>query len=283
MIMKKGFTLVELLAVIGLMGLMGAIAIGGYSAVVRGMSDRAALDAAKGIVDAARQRANLDRKKTYVFLFDEVVKVDSEMSAGIVNGLAIAVRPVGRVSAVVGDLICDEFGDLAGTYASLGSEDGSSESEMESSASTMRLYSIAHKNYALVMEGVFKTSSQVNRTLETEDDSSSGSGDSGSGVAGEDWVNRSFYYYGFKKVGGDATFNAGEEYGQEFAVVRLPPGYTFSGSVQMSGASSLGQKFLRVVELPPTGNVSPGVMIYRRKPNGDFESIGSTTQIEDGE
>lgn len=280
MTMKKGFTLVELLAVIGLMGLMGAIAIGGYSAVVRGMSDRAALDAAKGIIDAARQRANLDRKKTYVYLSDEVVKVDSEMSAGIVNGVAIAVRPVGRVSAVVGDLICDEFGDLANTYASLSAEEGSSDSEMEASASTMKLYSIPQKDFALVKEGVFKTSVQVNRTLETPDGDSD---ETSTGVSGEDWVNRSFYYYGFKRVGGGATFSAGDEYGQEFAVARLPPGYTFSSSVQMSGASNLGQQGGRIIELNPTDNASPGVTVYRRRPDGNFESIGSTTQIEDGE
>lgn len=280
MTMKKGFTLVELLAVIGLMGLMGAIAIGGYSAVVRGMSDRAALDAAKGIIDAARQRANLDRKKTYVYLFDEVVKVDSEISAGIVNGVAIAVRPVGRVSAVVGDLICDEFGDLANTYASLSAEEGSSDSEMEASASTMKLYSIPQKDFALVKEGVFKTSVQVNRTLETPDGDSD---ETATGVSGEDWVNRGFYYYGFKRVGGGATFSAGDEYGQEFAVARLPPGYTFSSSVQMSGAGNLGQQGGRIIELNPTDNASPGVTVYRRRPDGNFESIGSTTQIEDGE
>lgn len=280
MTMKKGFTLVELLAVIGLMGLMGAIAIGGYSAVVRGMSDRAALDAAKGIIDAARQRANLDRKKTYVYLFDEVVKVDSEMSAGIVNGVAIAVRPVGRVSAVVGDLICDEFGDLANTYASLSAEEGSSDSEMEASASTMKLYSIPQKDFALVKEGVFKTRPQNNNTLETPDGDSD---ETATGVSGEDWVNRSFYYYGFKRVGGGATFSAGDEYGQEFAVARLPPGYTFSSSVQMSGAGNLGQQGGRIIELDPTDNASPGVTVYRRRPDGNFESIGSTTQIEDGE
>ncbi len=280
MTMKKGFTLVELLAVIGLMGLMGAIAIGGYSAVVRGMSDRAALDAAKGIIDAALQRAQLDRKNTYVYLYDEVVKVDSDMSAGIVNGVAIAVRPVGRVSAVVGDLICDEFGDLANTYASLSAEEGSSDSEMEASASTMKLYSIPQKDFALVKEGVFKTSVQVNRTLETPDGDSD---ETATGVSGEDWVNRGFYYYGFKRVGGGATFSAGDEYGQEFAVARLPPGYTFSSSVQMSGASNLGQQGGRIIELNPTDNASPGVTVYRRRPDGNFESIGSTTQIEDGE
>ena len=281
MIMKKGFTLVELLAVIGLMGLMGAMAIGGYSAVVRGMSDRAALDAAKGILDSARQRANLDRKTTYVYLFDEVMKVDSEMSAGLVTGVAIAVRPVGRISAVLQGIYCDEFADLNRTYASLETESGDSDSESEAKASTMRLYSISQKDFAIVKEGVFRVGPQMNDTLETADE---GSSSSTSGVEGEEFAKEKFYYYGFKPAdGGNATFAAGEEYGQEFAVARLPPGYTFAQSVSMSSASNLGQHRVGVIEIKPTETSSPAVTVYRRRPDGQFESIGSTSQVKDGE
>jgi prepilin-type N-terminal cleavage/methylation domain-containing protein len=289
MIMKRGFTLVELLAVIGLMGLMAAMAIGGYSAVVRGMSDRAALDAAKGLADSALQRASLDRKKTYVYLFDEVIKVDSEMSPGVVTGLAIAVRPVGRITAVAEDLFCDEFGDLNNTYAALDSEEGSSQSEMEANASTMRLYSIAQKDFAVVQEGVFRYGPQMNATLETattgSGSGSSGSSSSQSGTEGaeEKWVNEKFYFYGFKKVGGGATFDVGQEYGQEFAVTRLPPGYTFSQSVQMNSAANLGQHKVSVIDISPTDGAAPAITVYRRRPDGVFESIGTTTQVKDGE
>lgn len=285
--MKKGFTLVELLAVIGLMGLMGAMAIGGYSAVVRGMSDRAALDAAKGLVDAARQRANLDRKKVHVYLFNEVLKLDSDMSAGIASGVAIAVRPVGRVSAIRDNLICDEFGDLNGTYASLDSETSdSSSSGVSSGGATTRLYNMRTGNFAIVKDGVFLTSPHSNRTLETpeSESSSSSSASEDSGIEGEDWKDRDFSYYGFEKVDGDADFRAGEEYGQEFAVARLPPGYVFSQSVTMSGASSLGQQQVGTpLVISPDATSSPSITVYRRRPDGQFESIGSTSQVKDGE
>ena len=86
--MKKAFSLVELLVVIGIMGMMATLAISSYTSLTRGMNDRAALDLGKSVAEAALQRAKLDRKNTYLYLFDEVIKLDSEMSAGIVAGVA---------------------------------------------------------------------------------------------------------------------------------------------------------------------------------------------------
>lgn len=265
--MKRGFTLVELMLVVGLMGMMSVIAINSYSAVTRGMSDRAALDVAKSLADAALQRAQLDRSNTYLYLFNEVRKTDSDMSAGIVSGVAIAVRPVGRITMVPeGDLFCDEFGDLNQTFKALDDEgDRQSESEKEQSSSTIRLYSIANRNFATVQEGVYSY-------LVNEEDLQEDGGKP-----------RQWRVYGFKKVSGDATFKVGDQYGQEFAVTRLPPGYAFSGAVSMSGASSLGQRMVgSPIEIKPTDSSAPSVQVYARRPNGTFESIGSTSQVKDG-
>ena len=68
--MKRGFTLIELLVVIGIMGMLATVSIGGYSAVTRGMAERGALDAATGIAEAALQRAQIDRSRTYLFIFN---------------------------------------------------------------------------------------------------------------------------------------------------------------------------------------------------------------------
>ena len=270
--MRKGFTLVELLAVMGLMGLMAAIAIGGYSAVVRGMSDRAALDAAKGLADAALQRAIIDGKRTQIYLFDEVIKVDSDMSAGIVNGLAIAVRPVGRISAKVGDLLCDEFGDLNRAYGV--TQSGEEEGDVTETSSSMRLYNIKQESYAVVKQYVAKAA--VDETVMESTASN-----------GETWNTKSFVTYGFQpdqeSSDGGATFEAGQEYGQEFSVVRLPAGYTFSSNVSLSGAGSLGQRKVKVITVLPTATVSPSIDVYRRRPDGNFERIGSTTSTKDGE
>ena len=64
--MKKAFSLLELLVVIGIMGMMATLAISSYTSLTRGMNDRAALDLGKSVAEAALQRATRDRQNTYL-------------------------------------------------------------------------------------------------------------------------------------------------------------------------------------------------------------------------
>lgn len=259
--MKRGFTLIELLVVIGIMGMLAMISIGGYSAMTRGMSERAALDAVSGIIETAIQRAQIDRSRTHLFLFDDVMRVDSDLEAGIVCGVAIAVRPVGRISRVVGDLYCDEFGDLNQSYASL-DEEGETSGEQEQSAASVRIYNLrSGGEITTVREGVFCDNDNPGDDL-------------------EDGKPQLIKAYGFKKIGG-ASFNVGDEYGQEFAVIRLPPGYTFSRSVTMSSSSDLGMKLVDRRTIDATGGGATGgntpsvsaIPVYSRRPDGTFQQI----------
>ena len=279
--MRKAFTLVELLVVVGLMGLMATIAIGSYSAITRGMKNRAALDAVKTLLDAAVQRANLDRAKVQVYLFDEVLKFDSEMSAGIGAGVAIAVRPIGRVTLVPETgFYCDEFADLRHIYGALAEADeNQTEQDREKSASAIRIYNLRTKDYVSVLEGVNEyTLNDVDLEDEIRRENSPNPGD---GDSMREWT-----VYGFKKAAngeGDATFKVGDQYGQEFAVTRLPPGYFFGSSVQMSAVTDLGQRKVDVLEILPTDRNPPLVSVYWRRPDGALESIGNIGQAKDGE
>lgn len=268
--MKKAFTLLELLVVVGLLGLMSTIALGSYSAITRGMNDRAALDAAKSLADAVLQRAQLDRTPTYIYLFNEVTKLDSDMSAGIACGVAVAVRPIGRITHVPeSGFYCDEFADLDDTFDSLEEDDDpASQGEKEKEATTFfRLYNIAQKEFTTVQEGVFAY--EIN-----DQDLESGKP-------------MTLTIHGFKVGKGEssgATFNVGDQYGQEFMVTRLPPGYVFSSSVSMTGTSDLGRRQVgSVITVNPTDGSSPNIQIYARRPNGSFESIGGTSSAKDGE
>ena len=268
--LRRGFTLIELMLVIALMGIMGTLAVGGYSAVTRGMSERAALATARSLAEAALQRAQIDQAQTYVFLFDEVLRPDTDTSVGVVQGVAIAVRACGRVTEVADGLVCDEFGDLERSFKSLVDEDDSeteSEEKQKAAVSTMRIYNLRSRDSAEVEEGV---RSYVVTDTDLEED---GDKDKETAVR---WK-----VYGFKKVSG-ADFKVGDAYGQEFAVTRLPPGYTFSSSVSMSSSSDIGQKSAGAVTVVRPGDSSaPSLTVYARRPNGSFESIGSTGSVKD--
>ena len=279
--MRKAFTLVELLVVVGLMGLMSTIAIGSYSGITRGMRDRAALDAAKTFLEAAVQRANIDRTKVQVYLFDEVLKLDSEMSAGVGAGVAIAVRPIGRITLVPeSGFYCDEFADLDQVYGSLADADEEqTEQDREQSATTVRIYNLRTKGYVSVLEGVNAyTISDYDLEAEIRSEASENPGAADS--------MREWKVYGFKRAKngeGDASFSVGDQYGQEFAVTRLPPGYFFGQNVKMSSTTDLGQKQVRCLEILPTDRNPPLLTVYRRRPDGNLEDIGNIGQAKDGE
>lgn len=262
--MGRAFTLVELLVVIGIMGMLATVSIGGYAALTRGMSERGALDAAAGIAEAALQRAQIDRTKTYLFLFNEVTRIDSDDQVGIVCGVAIAVRPTGRFTRVAGGELYDEFGDLNLSYNALDEEgESESEGEQQASAAAMRIYNLRTKDVATVREGVY-----IGRVTEPDLEENGGTG-------------RDVAAYGFRRIDG-ATFQVGDEYGQEFAVMRLPPGYTFSSSVQMGATTDLGLKRVGSVEIiNPTDSAAPSLTVYSRRPDGSFQPVGQTSQAKD--
>ena len=273
--MKKGFTLIELLLVVGLMAMMATLAISSYSALTRGMSDRAAIDVTKSIERAAVERARLDGKKTYIFLFDEVTKLDTEMSAGSCQGLIVAVRAGGRISAVSGNCYGDEFG--LEKMAEVSSRHQQRKND-ERNATTRRLYNIATRNYANVYEGNF-TIPLILPDLEGEDSTENGNADS----ENNEGVDREMTIYGFEKKDGDATFKVGDLYGQEFAISRMPPNYIFGSQVNMKSTANLRQNFVRMIEIESTSDAIPDIKIYHRKPDGSFQSIGSTSMTKDGD
>lgn len=282
--MKKGFTLVELLLVIGIMAVMGTIAVTSYSAATRGMADRAALDAAKSIADAALERARLDRTRTYLYCFNEVTSIDDDLDTGSAQGLLVAVRATGRITAVDNDCYYDEFNLERIESTTEFEEDeaisggGGSDAENRENATITRIYRLAsgasaQSGFMSVYEGNFSMEIDV---PEPEAELNP----SGNSPSGTDRLT----IYGYKKVNGGeggAQFEVGDLYGKEFAVTRLPPNYTFSQNVRMESRTDLGQSIVKVVEVKPEDE-SVVLEIFHRLPNGEFKSIGTTQQAEKG-
>jgi len=261
--MKRAFTLLELLTVIAIMGILGTVSIGGYQAITRGMNERAALDVARNIADTARQRANLDRCRTYLFLYNEVQSLTTDEEPGQVCGLAIAVKGAGRISGLDGtDKWLDEFGDLDKKFRAM-EKDGEelTEDEMKQKAGKFRLFKLTNEGkYAIVRDGV--VSSLTEKDL-------------------EDGQTHQYRRFGYEKISGNISFSVGEEYGKEFGVVRLPKGFVFSSSVNMKSETDLGLHFVKGYVIDWGKTDSEDLEVYAQRPDGNFKKIGSTRNLKD--
>lgn len=232
--MKRAFTLVELMVVIGIMAMLGGISVGGYRAVVRGMEERAALEAGSSIVRLAYQRALIDRRLTAIRFWNETVRSETDIDTAMVVGKAIAIRRYGRISRIEGQALVDEFGDLERSYPT---------NDVNNAAGTSAdrvLYNLSdpqNVKWSAVADAV----EQVDRPdlLLT------------SGSTPQ--IRR----FGFIKTGkGDANWKVGDVYGLEFATLTLPKGYIFEGNFSTSTEDPVRE--IGVMSFDEHGNVKSG-------------------------
>ena len=83
---KSGFTILELIAVIGIVAVIGTAVVGGFSGMMRAVSERNAKDSVRRALNLARQEACVDGNDVYFYTVD-------------VNRYAI-VRKAGTVTSV---------------------------------------------------------------------------------------------------------------------------------------------------------------------------------------
>lgn len=125
---RGGFSLVELVVVIGLMALLSTISIGGYFAASRGMAARGVVQDTASIIRQAMQTCLIDQVPTAVLFCNRRQNQKSE--DGEAYGTAIAIKMAGRISYVAtggktaagqalpvgGGLLVDEFADWNQSY-----------------------------------------------------------------------------------------------------------------------------------------------------------------------
>ena len=119
--LRAGFTLVELIVVIGLMAMLATVSTGGYFAVQRGMAARGAVQDTASLVRFAMQTCLIDQVPTAVLFMN--FRSDRANNGGDAYGRAIAIRMTGRISYVAsggqtaqggtvsGGMLVDEFAD----------------------------------------------------------------------------------------------------------------------------------------------------------------------------
>ncbi|MCR5413895.1 MAG: type II secretion system GspH family protein [Kiritimatiellae bacterium] len=249
---RGGFTLLELLLVIGIMAFMGAMAVGGYQTMRRGMENRSVMQSVNHFIRAAYQRAQIDRQPVAVYFWNETQRVDSPTEPPIAVGKAVAVRRAGRFTRVIGDYLIDEFGDLRFNRLIL-----SADEEDEDSGNTG---SSGKGNGVFVYPMNGDEGNQVKRT--TVDEMTVKKPDTAF-IDGRQ-VSIDTYAYYVQNPGG-IQWKAGDAYGFEFADLTLPNNYIF------------GKDWSRNISSPVKGE---SIMRFNVSSGGSAVSSGTGDTIE---
>ena len=258
--MQRGFTLIELIVVIGLMALLSTISIGGYFAASRGMAARGVMQDTASIIRQAMQVCLIDQVPTAVLFSNR--RLGKREDGGEAYGTAVAIKMAGRISYIAnsgktstgkslpggGGMLVDEFADWNQSYPMDASDSGKQRA--------VRLYQMSSPQGHKLKQGVKQCSSLmcawVGYTQMEADYLIS------AGMTVEDWCsqnhrdakgNKSYAGIGYdngndcrwglpfhpdNKGLGKSAWHVGDAYGVEIASLDLPKNYIF-GSTPPNG------------------------------------------------
>ena len=240
---RRAFTLIELMVVVGIMAFLGVAATGGYNALQRGMAERGATAVATSLLQAAKERALVDRSPAVVFCFNRMLRKATDDDPAIYVGEAVAVRRAGRITRVQGKFLFDEFADLCNSYDV--EEDQGALAERRG----MKLWrfddrEMSDMRYSIVADAVFRTQVQgvsfeewSNGLAGTAPTGGGSSGSKGQNVGQNIGVNQGsssfmidcYAFYNLNQSAFEPSgWTIGDGYGFEFANVQLPHNYIFS-------------------------------------------------------
>lgn len=277
--MKRGFTLLELLVVVAIMGLMGTAAVGGYRQMRRGMEERRVVDNVSKFLTLAAERAQIDRQPVSVFYWNEMLREETDDEPEILVGKAVAVRRSGRITMIVNGCLIDEYGDFEQyEYDKAEGKEKYNLSNQANDHQKKRMYRMDDLSVCTYSEvssiPVCATPSRPmecyvsSNPFETLDNLGAGGGNQGTMV-----------FFGYK--GSISGWQVGSSYGFEFQRIELPHDYVFDSGLP-SGISSPGSIAVRSFTLQSdseTANI--GIQARRQGAGGNVVSrpIG-TAKVE---
>lgn len=273
---RRAFTLVELLVVIGLMGLLATISIGGYFAATRGMAARGAMQDTASLIRQAMQTCLIDQVPTAVLFVNRRLN-DSEKE-GEAYGTAIAVKMAGRISYIAnngtlvngsgcGPILIDEFSDWNQSYSTDSAASGSKQNGF-------RLYRMfgSDSGYDALSKGWKNCSSLMGNYV--------GYYDFGSefmvtaGIKLEDWCNENDKIASKNKSYSGTSYDNGNSYrwglpfhpnndGLSVSAWRIGDGYGVEiGSLDLPKSYIYGRTPPRGVAIEAAGSPSQGVLVF---------------------
>jgi type IV pilus assembly protein PilE len=253
---RRGFSLMELLAVMAIMGILATVAVTGYFSAVRSMTRRRAVANFVATLQQARQRACIDGVRMAVVCYPE-----SAQSSTPQANLYVVCKALGRVTSVSGSQIGDEFTPLDTIF---GKASTAKETAGDYAFGSRRIYNLSSDTAGYIeVEGMVKP------------------GDSGfleSGMTGDQLstTNRTLLWC-FVSGGGanTANFQIGDLYGIEASPVASlpkniyfgteatlmfkPDGSTVGGSVIINDQSVKGQtKPIATITVDSNGGITGG-------------------------
>ena len=257
---RSGFTILELIAVIGIIAVIGTAVIGGFSGMMKGVARRSAIDSVRRSLNLARQEACVDGNDTYLYPVD-------------VNRYAI-VRKAGTISKVTGKpsslnnlnlgdgitWIQDDFADLSGSTEAFVAAYGNGVSTENDALEAM------FKDYAGSM--VFDMKDGVYATV---------------GYPPFRDANIDAWVFGVKNAG--SSFKATHDYGWvTHPIQSLPEGYVFQGTYNTSDGSYKATHGL-CVHFLPDGTAARAVTLTLQRPEDGSEiplKIEMSGKIKEG-
>lgn len=264
--MKRGFTLIELMTVVGIMAMLGVAATSGYAALQRGMAERGAVAAVNALLRSAKERAKVDRVPTAVFFYNRLLREADADNNAVVVGEAVAVRRAGRISYVRSNMLYDEFTDLSHMF------DVDAVGNLESRP-TMRLWRfddapMTRMQYSLVADAVCQDNEILAVSVQSVMENYCIAGNLHQPQSAP--TNHEIRAYGFRKRSGSnshepPSWKVGNGYGFEFATIQLPHNFIFGNSGVPTTVDDV--RDIKAVTFDPVTGSDQTVDVYFCLPN----------------
>ena len=292
--MRRAFTLLELLVVMSIMGIMATASAVSYRTMRRGLEESSVVRNASQFVHLAYQRSQIDRVPVNLYFWNETSSIEDETKGTktVVAGRAVAVRRNGRLSAVDGQKLVDEYGDLQ-VYAATDEEgDIDENSSKYQNDVTMYLYKVNGNESTFQRSKVSQTTApypitDVKMMSDIEQTSESGGTGGDASALGSSTVKNDdkkiLAYAFYVQNNGGVTWYKGDAYGLEFADFGLPNNYIFGNNYSTSVDNPVRE--VKVINFDPlSGSASGKVAIGALRPNSQGEltvkSLGETAAAD---